>query len=174
MVGLRPAANAESASARCAAGLSAAVAPVPASKHRSSSTKPAKTFGVRRMTLMVSISAGSEWTWTLVEVRWLTRCDAKSGTTCRSSGSTLLMPGKNRSLLRLAQGRDGSAIRPVHELAEISGRHGTDIDDRDPAPAPHPAGRLDAGHVGELQEPVGGDLDAEAPALGLAGLEVGE
>lgn len=53
-------------------------------------------------------------------------------------------------------------------------RHAAHIHYRDPAEAGQPACGLDAGDVGQLQEAIRRNLDAETPLLGLAGLEMGE
>ena len=65
-------------------------------------------------------------------------------------------------------------MRPRHQLTQIPGRKAGDIDDGDPVIAAAISRRLHARNVGEFDVAIWCHFDAEAPALGFAGLEVGE
>ena len=80
----------------------------------------------------------------------------------------------NRDLPRLAERVERFQVRPLDQLDEVSGGKLLHLDDGDPAMATPVSGRLHAGHIGQLDEPVRGNLRADAPSLRIAGLEIGE
>ena len=65
-------------------------------------------------------------------------------------------------------------MRPRHQLPQISRRKTTDIDNCDPVITTAISCWLHARNVSEFDKAIRCHFDAEAPALGFAGLEVGE
>ena len=85
-----------------------------------------------------------------------------------------LLRCSNLRPLPLRQPAQGLVVGPRDQLAQIRRRHAAHIDDGHPVEAGHVARGLDALHRGQLQEAPRIDPHAEPPALGLAGLEIGE